>query len=421
MDFLRRRMAGMNCKRTIAAVALFWWIAAPSLFAQPLLAQDFLKQLEETILKRKEEAKAKEAEKEPKKEEGELLPSPKEVKEPKEAKEIEELPLILQPADNAPPASPAESLPRPMQTTTSRDVPPPPPTPAVPRSSPTTQPTTPALRNPPAVPSAPPASVGGGGYLGMTVESTAGGGFGLTVMQVTADSPAWKAGFRIGDKLIAIEGTAVTSVDDLAVHLAQFSPGTAVRFLVERNGKSASLTAVLQDRSLANRIRSGVPTSSEMVPGQASFGASVSDMSEGYRKQFGIAPFRGASVTEVISGSPADQIGLRPGDCIVSIQGNEVSKASQVLDAISIAKPGQVVEVGYYRGTIQHRGSAVLLRKDNVASPTWDDGAVTPEMLTPEYVSALQTELDRVSNELLRARERMRQLENRLKQLEAGR
>lgn len=46
----------MNCKQMVAAVALVCWMASPS-----LLAQDFLKQLEEKILKRQEEAKAKDS------------------------------------------------------------------------------------------------------------------------------------------------------------------------------------------------------------------------------------------------------------------------------------------------------------------------------------------------------------------------
>jgi PDZ domain-containing secreted protein len=153
--------------------------------------------------------------------------------------------------------------------------------------------------------------------------------------------------------------------------------------------------------------------------GQGYFGINVSDMSDAYRKQFGIPTFRGASVTEVIDDSPADQAGLRPGDCIVAILGREVRNAEDVLDSIMSSIPGQVINVSYYRGSILRQASAVLIRADadlpeGVNSPS----GISNEMLTPEYVASLQQELDRVNNELQSTQQRLQQLEARLQQIE---
>jgi hypothetical protein len=225
----------MLLNRTIFAVAVLWWTAAPA-----LLAQDFLKQLEEKILKRQEDSKSKQTP--PKEstsagtESSENLPAPKPPSPP---------PMLLGPASKD---APIEDLPVPkgapeLEATPSRS---------------TSKP--PAKRSPSFSSNPLPAPTsGGGGYLGMTVESIPGGGFGLVVAEVKPDSPAWKAGFRAGDRLIGVEGNAVSTVDAFAEQLSLYSPGTPVRFLVERLGKSSSVTAVLMDRNLANRIHGNVP------------------------------------------------------------------------------------------------------------------------------------------------------------------
>ncbi len=390
----------MVLNRTIFAVAVLWWTSAPA-----LLAQDFLKQLEEKILKRQEDFKSKQSPPQESTsastESSENLPAPKPPSPP---------PMLLGPASKD---STIEDLPSPKRAPTLE---------ASPTSRSTSKPPS-AKRSPSASNNAAPAP-GGGGYLGMTVESNPGGGFGLVVAEVKPDSPAWKAGFRVGDRLIGVEGNAVSTVDAFAEQLSFYSPGTPVRFLVERLGKSSSVTAVLMDRGLANRIHGNVPGTQSGLrmtekSGQGYFGINVSDMSDAYRKQFGIPTFRGASVTEVIDDSPADQAGLRPGDCIVAILGREVRNAEDVLDSIMSSIPGQVINVSYYRGSILRQASAVLIRADadlpeGVNSPS----GISNEMLTPEYVASLQQELDRVNNELQSTQQRLQQLEARLQQIE---
>ncbi|XZE42948.1 PDZ domain-containing protein [Pirellulaceae bacterium SH467] len=411
----------MNCKRMVAAVALLCWMASPS-----LVAQDFLKQLEEKILKRQAEAKAKEsAAKESKPEQGasplQLNPpvampkedGPKEggpIDDSKNASKVsEEENELLPPPRGANSPKRASAVPPPLPKPQQAN-----PLPSPPLSSISQQPRSQQSR-----PQQP-----GGGYLGMTVESSAGGGFGLNVAQVTPDSPAYKAGFRPGDRLIGVEGAAVATVEDFAVQLAEYPAGTPIRFLVDRRGKNMSLVAVLMDRNMANRIHGNVPGAIPYEPvapqpGDAYFGVNVANMSEAFRKQFAIGAYRGASVTDVISGSPAERAGLRPGDCIVSMRGEEVKTADNVYDHILTASPGELLEFTFYRGAILQRGSAVLVRKNAPeVSGEWEGSGVTAEMLTPEYVSALQLELERVATELSTAQQRIAELESRLRQLE---
>ncbi len=412
----------MQCKRIIASVAIFWWIAAPA-----VLAQDFLKQLEETILKRQEAAKSSVPNPKDGKTQGdaEPLPAPTSASRREGAADQEGASksggtLFLSPAAGS---AQVEVLPtmRPQEIVS---------------NSPT------AGGRPDMLPR--PST--GGGYLGMTVESSPASGPGLAVTEVKEDGPAWKAGFRQGDRLMAVDLVSVSTVEDLAVQLAHYNAGEPVRFQVDRNGRSVALTAILMDRDLANRVQ-GLPGPSRpsRVPltgtpprprvesprdrterqvgrlaevGQPSFGVSVSDMSEGFRRQFGISAFRGASVTAVAENSPAYEAGLRPGDCIVAIEGLPVYDAAAVVRSLSVIVPGDFIEFSYYRGSILKHGSAEIRQSSTAPEDAWGTLPVTQEMLTPDYVEALHAELDRVSSELRKANERLQRMDDRLRVLE---
>lgn len=275
--------------------------------------------------------------------------------------------------------------------------------------------------------------VGGGGFLGLTVENVPGGGFGLTVVEVAASSPAWKAGFRNGDRVIGVEGQAVTTVDSFANQLSQYSPGEPVKFLVERRGRNANLIAVLQDRTIAGQIFGNRPgtqieleapgASGAYVPmsNQAFFGLNVANLSDAFRRQFAIPTYRGAAVTGVVAESPAASAGIKPGDCVVELDGVAVQSADMVLNILQQCKPGQVISVSYYRGGQLTTASVPLAFDESVPSNRASGRGFPAEKITQEYVESLQLELDRVNEELALTQERLQSLEARLQQIEKKR
>ena len=403
-----------------------------------LYGQDFLKQLEDKLFQKQQESKSKESSAEPSEKPSgsepfelpsvlnpESVPTPGLLK-PEGQAESSELP-----APKAPTKAP--SIRKPTKPTPAvKEAAPPKPSPSVPSLIPSPFPKTPKS-NPSAQSSqqtTPSAPAGGGGFLGLTVESIPGGGFGLTVVEVTPDSPAWKAGFRNGDKVIGVSGQAVSTVDAFSEQLGRFAPGAPVKFLVERRGKTANLIAVLQDRSIAGQIHGIRPgTAIELEPsaspivgnrtGKAYFGVNVADMSDAFRRQFSIPAYRGASVTEVIPNSPAHSAGLKPGDCIVEIEGTTVQSADIVFDTIVRSKPGQVISFSFYRGRQLNTVSVPLASDSENSGPL--PSSISPEMLTPEYVATLQGELERVHSELSETQARLQQLEARLQRMENNR
>jgi predicted metalloprotease with PDZ domain len=264
-------------------------------------------------------------------------------------------------------------------------------------------------------------------YLGLTLERTPDAASGLKVLGVREQSPAWKSGFRIGDRLLAIAGEAVDDIETFAEKLANQAAYRPVAFLIERRGRQIELLAVMLPRSLAARweasaagtlveeLRRSSSTTLEprtpqpLDPG-LSLGLAVASLSEPFRRQFGIPVYRGASVLEVRQGSAAFLAGLAPGDCIVGIDGQAISSDSDLLQWKSTSIPGSSANVIFYRGGRKlqtslelppqesHRGDSAL-----ALEPT----PLTPEMLTPEFVIALQRELANAREELDRLREQL--------------
>ena len=383
------------------------------LSAPSLLSQDFLKQLEAKLFQKQQESKVKE--------QPPIADAPVKESGPVPFR----LPSVLEPEGLT-----APGLLKPETEIETLELPAPKAEPKEPLVNRLTKPVSPFPRALPNNTAATQSIPGGGGFLGLTVESIPGGGFGLTVVEVSPDSPAWKAGFRNGDKVIGVSGQAVSTVDAFADQLTRFAPGAPVKFLVDRRGKTANLIAVLQDRAIAGQIhgiRPGTAIESEpsLFPnagrrsGQAYFGVNVSDMSDAYRRQFGIPAYRGASVTEVVPNSPAHSTGLKPGDCIVEIEGVAVHSAEAVLDTILQSKPGQVISFSYYRGRQLTKASVPLA--SDLDSTGRMPSSISQEMLTPEYVASLQGELERVHTELSETQARLQQLEARLLRMENNR
>src|ERR1700746_2049758 len=61
---------------------------------------------------------------------------------------------------------------------------------------------------------------------------------GAVVTQVEADSPAGKAGVKVGDVITGLDGHEVSDAGELQVQVGQKQPGTTIHLSVMRDGKS---------------------------------------------------------------------------------------------------------------------------------------------------------------------------------------
>src|SRR5204862_5075203 len=79
------------------------------------------------------------------------------------------------------------------------------------------------------------------------------------------------------------------------------------------------------------------------------FGAAVADAAS-YLAKRGQVPVFGALVGKVAPGSPADRVGLQPGDIITQIGLRPVANAAGVEQALENVQPGARIAVTFTRG-----------------------------------------------------------------------
>ncbi len=163
------------------------------------------------------------------------------------------------------------------------------------------------------------------------------GGHGVLVAQVTADSPAAKAGLKVGDVITAINGDPVGDVNSFRLDVAGFAPGTTVHLKVNRDGKASEVAVTLTEYNMEANNGQGGP---EAAPGKGEKGAmkgvSVQALTPEIREQMQLPDDvkGGVVITDLDDDSPAAAAGLQPGLVIVQVNHRPVNTVAEFNTAV---------------------------------------------------------------------------------------
>ena len=83
------------------------------------------------------------------------------------------------------------------------------------------------------------------GFLGISGQDPTIGRAGALVIEVVNGSPADQSGLQEGDLIIAVDGSPVLGMSELAARIRLTSPGTMVAIDIVRNGEEIGLNVVL--------------------------------------------------------------------------------------------------------------------------------------------------------------------------------
>ena len=179
-----------------------------------------------------------------------------------------------------------------------------------------------AARTPPPAPNRGPGRGGVNGppqldYLGVNIGLD---GATARVLRVVGQSAAAKAGIKIDDQILSVQGSEVSDQRSLMAVLAKFKVGDSVAIKLKRDGREMELKAKLE-----------VPVPQDLL--------GVNVTSDG----------KTAKIIEVAPRSAAMLAGLKVDDQIVSIQGAAVNDQKTLLSVLATMKAGDKVKIKVLR------------------------------------------------------------------------
>ncbi len=170
---------------------------------------------------------------------------------------------------------------------------------------------------------------------------------GVFVEQVTAGGPSEKAGMKEGDVLVTINGKPISDGNQLIGTVAATPVGSSLNIAVEREGKRHDLKVVVADRAQLFPDQDGNGREEPAPNGEpttAKFGMQIQNLTEQQADRLGIKQKSGVQVKAVEPSSFADDIGLQPGDVIVSINRQPVNSTADIAKLSAALKPGDAVQ-----------------------------------------------------------------------------
>jgi serine protease Do len=169
---------------------------------------------------------------------------------------------------------------------------------------------------------------------------------GVFVESVAPGGPSEKAGIKEGDVIVAINGKPVHNGNTLVGTVTTTPVGKPLDITVLRGGKRENFKVVVGDLAQIFPERFGGPKDESKLPTEAgvtSFGMLVQNLSDARRQTLGLKTPGGIEVVSVDPNSFAEDIQLRKGDIILSINQQPVNSTDDLKRIQATLKPGDAV------------------------------------------------------------------------------
>jgi serine protease Do len=190
------------------------------------------------------------------------------------------------------------------------------------------------------------------GYLGVMIQDPTpelatqfhlDGTKGAIVSQVNKDSPADKAGVKVGDVVVRYQDKPTEDVRTLRNAVAATKPGTKAHLIVMRDGKEKNLS--MEIGTLPSTEEASAGTGKSDKSNLDHLGLSVQPLTAELARQFGYENQHGLLVNDVEAGSPSARAGLQPGDLILEVNRQTVSSVDEMRAALGKNKESALLLV----------------------------------------------------------------------------
>ena len=175
--------------------------------------------------------------------------------------------------------------------------------------------------------------------------------------------------------IVSAKGRIIGSgpYDDFIQTDASINPGNSGGPLINMKGEVVGInTAIIASgqgigfaipinhaKSIINQLKS----SGEVTRGW--LGVGIQDISEELAEYYGIKEGKGVLVTEIFPGDPADEVGIKPKDIVLSVNGKKVKNTRELSMLIAAVSVGDTVKVKVLRNDVEKTFNVkIAKRKD---------------------------------------------------------
>ncbi len=151
---------------------------------------------------------------------------------------------------------------------------------------------------------------------------------GALVSSVENDSPAAKAGLEAGDVILSLNGKEIASSNELPPLVADIAPGGSAKLQVWRKGSTRDIevkVGAMKDAKVASADSKDVD--------QGRLGLALRPLNEEERRQL---DSKGGLLVEDVGGAAA-KAGIRPGDVVLSLNGQNIDSVEQLRGLVAKA------------------------------------------------------------------------------------
>ena len=194
-------------------------------------------------------------------------------------------------------------------------------------------------------------------------------------------------GHTVTAGIISAKGRVIGSgpFDNFLQTDASINPGNSGGPLIDLDGKVIGInTAIIASgqgigfavpSTMARKIIAELRANKKISRGW--LGVTIQNVDDNMAKALGLDKARGALVNSVVQGDPADKAGVRAGDVIIKVDGQDVDDTTDLIRRISNYKPGSKARLTVWRANAE-KTLTVTLQERHMETAQAENGQEAP-------------------------------------------
>jgi len=184
---------------------------------------------------------------------------------------------------------------------------------------------------------------------------------GALVQDITAGSPADRAGLRPYDVITALDDRPIANEDQLIREIAARAPGSAARLHLIRDGHDQILVVKLAERPVRDRQDRAEPSSpaperNRSDPDTTPLGLTVRDLDRQMAERLDVpSDVRGVLITRVEGMSSSFDGGIERGTILLEINRQRIESAAEYRRVARAARAGDILTLYIYAPDLEQR------------------------------------------------------------------